>query len=173
MESQLFAASSKMDLGNMKRRFFIWTIISGQRKKDPLARHRLREICMWMIIIRKQLICPSCTLILAEALEAGYDLIILEGLLVLWDEEIYSLLDLKLFVECRNDERIVRRLRRNMTWGMEFDVIAKVYLDLVRYRHDEYVEPTKWKADLILNGSNPSELAETAIIELIRNKIQK
>lgn len=95
---------------------------------------------------------------LTACIESGeYELVILEGLLVLWDEEILNKLDLKLFVDCRPDERIVRRLRRNMTWGLTFDEISNVYLDMVRYRHDEYVEPTKWRADMIVNGSNPSE----------------
>lgn len=85
-----------------------------------------------------------------------YQVIILEGLLVLWDADINSMLDLRLFVECRADERIVRRLKRNMGWGLEFDEISDVYLDLVRYRHDEYVEQCKWRADLIINGSNSS-----------------
>jgi uridine kinase len=109
---------------------------------------------------------------LSIALNGDNELVILEGLLVLWDEEICSKLDLKLFVDCRPDERIVRRLRRNMTWGLTFDEISKVYLDLVRYRHDEYVEPTKWKADLIINGSNPSISAENAIIELIKKNMK-
>jgi uridine kinase len=88
-----------------------------------------------------------------------YDVILVEGLLTLWDKNIYNKLDLKLFVECRPDERIIRRLKRNMQWGLSFDEIAGVYLDLVRYRHDEYVEPSKWRADFILNGSRPSEKA--------------
>ena len=97
-----------------------------------------------------------------------YDVILVEGLLTLWDQEIYNKLDLKLFVECRADERIVRRLKRNMQWGLSFDQIADVYLDLVRYRHDEYVEPSKWRADFILNGSNPSDKALLIVSEYIR-----
>ena len=86
-----------------------------------------------------------------------YQVIIIEGLLTLWDEEIYKQLDLKLFVECSSDERIVRRLKRNMQWGLSFDEIANAYLDLVKFRHDEFVEPCKWRADLILNGSVSSK----------------
>ena len=71
-------------------------------------------------------------------------------------------------MECRPDERIVRRLRRNMQRGLSFDEIADVYLDLVRYRHDEYVEPSKWQADLIINGSNPSERA----LELVTSYVK-
>jgi uridine kinase len=104
--------------------------------------------------------------------EEKFLLIIVEGLLTLWDEQICSLLDLKLFVDCRADERIVRRLKRNMEWGLSFDDIANVYLDLVRYRHDEYVEPSKWKADFILNGSNPSELSVQMIAEYIISSIK-
>lgn len=98
-----------------------------------------------------------------------YQIVIVEGLLVLWDEEIYRQLDLRLFVDCRPDERIVRRLKRNMGWGLSFDEIADVYLDLVRYRHDEYVEPCRWRADFVLNGSNPSPKALEAMVLYIRS----
>jgi uridine kinase len=54
-----------------------------------------------------------------------------------------------------------------MNWGLSFDEISEVYLDLVRYRHDEYVEPTKWRADLIINGSNPSEKAVKMILSYV------
>ncbi|MDF2543126.1 MAG: phosphoribulokinase / Uridine kinase family protein [Herbinix sp.] len=104
---------------------------------------------------------------LSKAMEQDYDIIIIEGLLTLWDNAIYEKLDLKLFVDCKSDERIVRRLRRNMTYGLTFDEISGVYLDMVRYRHDEYVEPTKWKADFILNGSIPSSKATEVLIGYI------
>lgn len=52
---------------------------------------------------------------LANVIDA--DAVIVEGLFTLWDDMLCRLLDLKLFVDCRADERIVRRLRRNMTYG--------------------------------------------------------
>ena len=69
--------------------------------------------------------------------------LIVEGLLTLWDCGLYEQLDLRLFVDCRADERIVRRLKRNMQWGYTFDEIADVYLDLVRTeaRHVCRAEP--------------------------------
>jgi len=115
---------------------------------------------------------PKAASDLAEAAACGaYDVVIVEGLLTLWDKAICAQLDLKLFVECRPDERIVRRLRRNMGWGLSFDEISSVYLDLVRYRHDEYVEPSKWRADFILNGSKPSDAALETIAAYIKIKI--
>ncbi|MCL2421069.1 MAG: hypothetical protein FWD03_04360 [Defluviitaleaceae bacterium] len=111
---------------------------------------------------------PQLRIDLAAAINDNTaDIIIVEGLLTLSDDEICQQLDLKLFIECRADERIVRRLKRNMEWDMSFDEIADVYLDMVRYRHDEYVEPSKWKADFILNGSNFSEKALGMIAEAI------
>jgi len=103
--------------------------------------------------------------------ENQVNVILVEGLLVLADVEICRQLDLKLFIECRADERIVRRLKRNMTWGLTFDQISDVYLDMVRYRHDEFVEPSKWKADLILNGSSFSELSLSIISNAIKAEI--
>lgn len=109
---------------------------------------------------------------LKEAIQSGnYEIIIVEGLLTLWDKNIYDLLDLKLFVDCQADERIVRRLKRNMQWGLTFDQISSVYLDMVRYRHDEFVEPSKWKADLILNGSLMSQQATEIVVGFIKSKI--
>lgn len=101
-----------------------------------------------------------------------HDVIIVEGLLTLWDDNIYGKLDLKLFVDCRADERIVRRLKRNMTWGLTFDQISDVYLDLVRYRHDEFVETSKWRADVILNGSNPSDITLEMVAAYVKSHYQ-
>jgi uridine kinase len=101
-----------------------------------------------------------------------HDVLIVEGLMTLWDDAICDLLDLKIFVDCKPDERIVRRLKRNMQWGLSFDEIADVYIDMVRYRHEEYVEPSKWRADIIINGSNPTGASLEILTGHIKNKIQ-
>jgi len=98
-----------------------------------------------------------------------FDVVIVEGLLTLWDDDVCAKLNLRLFADCQADERIVRRLKRNMKWGLTFDQISDVYLDLVRYRHNEYVEPSKWRADFILNGSNYSDKALDIIVAYIRS----
>ena len=93
-----------------------------------------------------------------EAVSGEYDVVLVEGLLVLWDEYLKDKLDIRVFVDCRADERIVRRIRRNTGWGLGFDEITDVYLDMVRFRHDQYVEPTKWTADLLINGSGNTDM---------------
>ncbi|MCL2445361.1 MAG: hypothetical protein FWD06_01140 [Oscillospiraceae bacterium] len=107
---------------------------------------------------------------LAKAKASGkYDVIIVEGLFTLQQQPIFKHLDLRLFVDCPADERIVRRLRRNMTWGLSFDEIAEFYLDLVRHRHDEFVEPTKHRADIIINGMQPFDTA----VRIVANYVSR
>ena len=90
------------------------------------------------------------------------DVLILEGILALHFEELRDLAHLCLFVHTEADERIVRRLRRNMTErGMSFDEVADYYLESVRDRHLQYVEPTRRLADLVVpGGSRPRETQE-------------
>ena len=112
---------------------------------------------------------PKMTDDLKTAIEKrDHDVIIVEGLLTLWSDNIFPMLDLKLFIDCRADERIVRRLKRNVEWGETFDEMVNVYLDMVRFRHDQYVEPSKWRADIILNGSIRSAAAVKMIAGYVK-----
>ena len=52
-----------------------------------------------------------------------------------------------------------------MEWGLSFDKISSVYLDMVRFRHEQYVEPTKWTADIIVNGAGDTDKACEMIAE--------
>ncbi len=81
------------------------------------------------------------------------DVVIIEGLFALYLDKIRDRLDLKVFVDLRSDERIVRRIKRFMSFGQTMDEVTDRYLDTVRYRHDELIEPTRWHADLVLNGT--------------------
>ena len=102
---------------------------------------------------------------------AEVDIIIVEGLLTLYHLPLRKRLDLAIYLDAPSDERVVRRLRRNMAGGLDFDDIARFYLDSVRFRHDEYVEPSRWHADLVLNGSYPSERGVAVVADWIRRQI--
>ncbi len=107
------------------------------------------------------------------ATEEDFDIVIVEGLMALSRDEIREKLDYKIFVDCQADERIVRRLKRNMVWGLGFDEISSVYLDAVRYRHNEFVEPSKWHSDIIFNGSMMSKKAIDSVVKWIESQILK
>lgn len=81
------------------------------------------------------------------------DVIIIEGLFALYLDTIRERLDLKVFVDLKSDERLVRRIKRFMQYGQTMEEITNRYLDTVRYRHDELIEPTRWHADIVINGT--------------------
>ena len=93
----------------------------------------------------------QCYMDVQKAIEE-FDVLIIEGLFSLWDEKIFMLLDLKVFVDCDPDERFARRVLRNLSFGQHLGEITSRYVQAVQTRQKEYVEPTKWKADIILNG---------------------
>jgi uridine kinase len=101
-----------------------------------------------------------------EAGDSPADVVIVEGILVLHDAELRQLMDLKLFVEADADERIVRRIRRNVARNYDLDGICDFYLDSVRYRHREFCEPTKSHADLIIpGGAHQGEAREACLTQ--------
>ncbi|HBT78668.1 MAG: uridine kinase [Selenomonas sp.] len=79
--------------------------------------------------------------------------IIVEGILILQDERLRDLFDIKIFVEADADERILRRVVRDMQErGRDLDNIIEQYLATVKPMHYLYVEPTKNVADIVLNS---------------------
>ena len=98
--------------------------------------------------------------------------LIVEGLMTLCVREVRERCHLKLFVDAPADERIVRRLRRNMAErGLSFEEIAGYYLDSVRWRHQEFVEPSRWYADLVVNGSALSQAAVEVVAAWVPAKL--
>ncbi len=91
---------------------------------------------------------------IAKAQASDADVVIIEGLLILYLDEVREKLDLKIFVDLPSDERLIRRIHRFMRdRGQTMDEVADRYLDTVRYRHNEFVEPSRWHADLVFNGT--------------------
>jgi uridine kinase len=104
--------------------------------------------------------------------DANWDVIILEGLMVLYFQDIRKSLDLKIFIDLDADERFYRRLSRNMkTMGWTMEEIAEYYLESVKYREKEFVLQTKIFADIILNGNNLDGRAKDVVISWIRDYI--
>jgi uridine kinase len=97
------------------------------------------------------------------------DVIILEGILVLEDERLRDLMDIKLFVDTDADLRIIRRLTRDINQrGRTFDSVIDQYVNVVRPMHNQFIEPTKRYADLIIPEGGHNHVA----IDLMVTKIQ-
>ena len=81
------------------------------------------------------------------------EVIIVEGILVLYDERLKDLMNIKIYVDADADERILRRVIRDVKErGRDVEGIAKQYLTTVKPMHYIFVEPTKYSADLVINS---------------------
>lgn len=79
--------------------------------------------------------------------------VLLEGILVLADPRLRELLDIKIYVEADADERILRRVMRDVKErGRDIEGVVQQYLTTVKPMHYLYVEPTRSLADLVINS---------------------
>ena len=100
------------------------------------------------------------------------DVLILEGLFVLEDENIRSLLDIKIFVDTDADVRFIRRLIRDVKErGREVDNIVSQYLDTVRPMHEQFIEPSKRYADIIIPEGGHNLVAIDLLVTKINSVI--
>ena len=96
-------------------------------------------------------------------------IIIVEGILLLADRRLRDMFDIKIYVEADADERILRRIVRDVEErGRSLENIVEQYLTTVKPMHYLYVEPTRAKADLVIN----SGLNDVAF-DIMATKIQK
>lgn len=80
-------------------------------------------------------------------------IVLVEGILVLYEPRLRDLFDIKIFVEADADERILRRVIRDVKErGRDVEGIAFQYLETVKPMHYAYVQPTKATADIIINS---------------------
>ncbi|MBQ1457837.1 MAG: uridine kinase [Butyrivibrio sp.] len=101
------------------------------------------------------------------------NIILLEGILVLADERLRDQMDIKIFVEADADERILRRVVRDVKErGRDIDNIVDQYLTTVKPMHYLYVEPTKMYADIVIN-SGMNDMALDVMATKINSLIEE
>ncbi|NBL10354.1 uridine kinase, partial [Escherichia coli] len=77
--------------------------------------------------------------------------VIVEGILIFENEELCDLMDIKVFVDTAGDVRIIRRLLRDVKErGRDLDSVINQYLGTVKPMHEEFVDPSKRRADIII-----------------------
>ena len=100
--------------------------------------------------------------------------VILEGILVLAEEPLRRLMDIKLFIDTDADVRLLRRLQRDIQdRGRSFDSVQRQYLESVRPMHLEFVEPSKRYADLIIPEGAENEVALEAVVARVRAMLSR
>lgn len=97
-------------------------------------------------------------------------LVILEGLMILYESSIRDLIDLKLFIDTPADIRFTRRLQRDIAErGRTADSVIKQYIEVVRPGHLSFIEPTKEYADIIIPEGGQNENALAVLIPFVKS----
>lgn len=100
---------------------------------------------------------------------AAKPIVIVEGILIFNDARLREAMDVKIFVETADDLRFIRRLKRDISErGRSVDSVINQYLETVRPMHQQFVEPSKRYADVIIPEGGYNEVG----IDLITGKIR-
>ena len=77
--------------------------------------------------------------------------IIIEGIMTLLNKKLRDMMDLKIFVDTDSDERLIRNIQRDVVErGRTVDMVINRYLDVLKPMHEQFIEPTKKYADIII-----------------------
>lgn len=97
-------------------------------------------------------------------------LIIVEGILVFEKEELRNGMDIRLYVDTDSDIRFIRRLQRDTRErGRSLESVIHQYMDTVRPMHMQFVEPSKYYADVIIPSGGENRIAVDMVISRIQS----
>lgn len=100
--------------------------------------------------------------------------IIVEGILIFQNEALRSLMDIKIFVDTDADVRILRRITRDVKKrGRSLDSVVAQYLTTVKPMHEQFVEPSKRSADIIVLEGGHNVVALDMIIQRVRSHVEE
>lgn len=95
---------------------------------------------------------------------------IVEGILIMTNPEIRKMFDIKIFVHADTDERLIRRLKRDVNErGWNLDETLEKYQSVIKPMHEQFIEPTKGYADIII----PNNKYNTVAVEIVRSTINE
>jgi len=102
------------------------------------------------------------------------DVIVLEGILVLENEQLRDMLDIKIYVDTDNDVRFIRRLLRDTKErGRTMDSVVNQYLGVVRPMHQQFIEPTKKYADIIIPEGGYNKVAIDILVTKVKSILKE
>ena len=99
--------------------------------------------------------------------------VIVEGILILGNKELRKRMDIKLFVSTDNDERLIRIMRRDIIErGRSYNDVLKHYEKFVKPMHNQFIEPTKLFANVIIPQGGNNQVAIDMVVSRIKMNLQ-
>lgn len=116
----------------------------------------------------------SCTRSAETNLVKPKEVLIVEGILCLFNKKLRELMDIKIFVDCDSDLRLSRVIRRDITErGRNVDQVLNRYEKTVRPSHLQFIEPTKRYADIIIPQGGKNQIAISIVTNHINQTLNK
>ena len=101
-------------------------------------------------------------------------IVLIDGILIFFEPALRALMDVKIFVDTDPDVRFIRRMQRDIDErGRTVDSVIKQYLGTVRPMHNEFVEPSKRYADVIVPKGGLNQVATDMIVSRLRELLSK
>ncbi len=100
------------------------------------------------------------------------NVIIVEGILILTLPEIRELFDIKVYIDCDSDERLIRRLKRDISdRGRDLDEVLERYQTTLKPMHQQFIEPTKAYADVIIPTNRLNRVGVKILRSILDQKL--
>ncbi len=97
---------------------------------------------------------------------------IVEGILILTNPEIRDMFDIKIYVHTDSDERLIRRLKRDIAErGRDMDEVLDRYQNTLKPMHQQFIDPTKEFADLIIPNNHYNNVAVDIVRTIIKERL--
>jgi len=98
--------------------------------------------------------------------------IIVEGILILTDPSIRDMFDIKIYVQTDSDERLIRRLKRDIAErGRDMEEVLDRYQNTLKPMHQQFIDPTKAYADLIIPNNNYNNVAIDIVRTIVKERL--
>ena len=98
--------------------------------------------------------------------------VIVEGILILTNPEIRSLFDIKIYIQTDSDERLIRRLKRDIAErDRDLDEVLDRYQTTLKPMHQQFIDPTKQFADLIVPNNDYNDVAINILRTIIKERL--
>lgn len=100
--------------------------------------------------------------------------IIIEGIMTLINKKLRDMMDLKIFVDCDSDERLIRNIQRDtIDRGRTVSMVVERYLEVLKPMHEQFIEPTKRYADLIIPQGGQNEKGIGILCKFIEGLVKE
>lgn len=138
----------------------------------PLLAHHIEELRNGHAIEQPTYSYLTCTRLAETVHVEPHDVIIVEGIMALYDKKLRDLMDLKIFVDAGPDERLLRVIERDIAErGHPLEMLIGKYRSVLKPMHDEFIEPTKQYADIIIPNGGENARAVSMMQMYIRSAL--